>query len=454
MKTLKRCTILVLVACTLLTCLLVLSSCFCIPTDSNQHLTPPADTEQEDPGEANTEQSASDYNPAEPITPTRIISSFIDGIALIRYTRENENQYWGIVNTQGVIVHHDRSYADPINIGKGYCIMQRVDNDKSSIDLFNIEGDLTKSVDITGMEIIAYGDGLILIYKEEASMTAVEHYYGVLDYNGNWVLSMVNSSQFSTESIDFGSSNRAEYVGQGNFLIKGSYSYYQNYAILNANTGNHFILRDPTTDFYFNENGIAQTLSNWAINDDEPLYGLLNADGSVFPFTDNEHIYHKLGVNSNHLFYSPENDKSSIYIYDIVTSETNPKSYNVSPATIKEVSFEGDNCIVLIEGVDGNTYFSVIDHAGNELIAPTKGYNLYADNSCIVFNGEKEGFTIYHKNGSIKQIKKQASIGFIDFIYDFNDGIIITYIADRSYYIAQSYHFFDASGQKIEIREK
>ena len=140
---------------------------------------------------------------------------FQDGFAFIAWEQGKE-EYGAMIDVNGNIIYQTTGASglrvrDWRHLGNGAAAIEFKDGVDTVFAIINSKGELIKSSKDGDFDrILATGDGMALVYKEKASVVSIEHLYGTLDVDGNWIHSLTKGSDDSYSAI---------YGGEGMFWI-------------------------------------------------------------------------------------------------------------------------------------------------------------------------------------------------------------------------------------------
>ena len=345
---------------------------------------------------------------------------FVDGVSKISY-EVNNVEYSGIVNGEGQIIYLTDKSVHFDFIGKGATIVREQDKETYSfvpVCIVNDNGETVATFD-KGVEIVAYGDGLALIYQRKDNVAAIEHLYGIMDYTGKWIQPMTDMGTGSPYEEEH------YYAGDGIFAIVAWNGYYHNdYVFWNSNSGNMFYLSGlESTPKFKNEvafvygtyySKIINPLDMSNLNTDEqgvetPEYFLLYSNGTFKEFDMKKKEFK--GSSNGYIYYTVEENENAIYIVDASSSNLNTVTYNKYPVhMINSIDFVDDYGLVTIHGANGNLYFTLIDKNGKQQFEPieTRSYThwsgthsiLYSENT-VIFKNADEKYCIANASGDV-----------------------------------------------------
>lgn len=345
-------------------------------------------------------------------------NDFSDGTAWIKYQDENKTSYFALIDTTGNMLYNQsfdngtvKLYA--IDNGIGYFTY----GDEYS--LINSNGKIVASSSGGGFDsILAYGNGVALVYKNESNVNESKHLYAVINSSGKFVV----------EYNDWGiEPDEITHIGDGLFIRKMQSKHFM---IYNSNTNQKFYV-------YF-DGGISKLkYINGKIYIGKPDSGFADFYNCYvykeYPFTGNferlsscfsidmlgniqkmdDFVYETDGI----LVCYPENGDGNYTITDTTTNQTfeitkykSSQIANVNRKThYSEIKFNGDYGVIYIYGKDGKQYFSLINRKGEFQFEPIVCYNAsgltngganYSD-GIVVYQTEDNLFNIINEKGEI-----------------------------------------------------
>lgn len=330
----------------------------------------------------------------------------------------NDKTYSGIINSKGEIIYYsEESRINWTSIGNGAGFVTTYTGDDTEIyDLFNEYGHKTFTADGDVFDsIIGYGDGLVLVYKNTSSITNEEHSYGILDSNGNWIKPLTVGP---TIPLKYPSGTLTyKYYGDGVFISCSSNTY------ILFNTRTNLVLKLIGCTVFSDElvNGVIYAKANsggsvyYSYNTPDEYsivlrdWFALHSDGRVEQLSEFKRAYNNLLINTTGEY---------MRILDRVSNvET---EYTVFPSEmISFVEFDGDFGLVILNGADGKTYFTVIDKECNQKVAPIVCSSATISDGRIVYKNSDNIYEVIDVNGTEIVSKNQ---GFT-YISDYRGGM-------------------------------
>lgn len=348
----------------------------------------------------------------------------------------NGKTYSGVINSKGEIIYYsEESYINWTSIGNGAgFITTYTDNDKKIYTLFNENGYKTIMVDGDVFDtIIGYGDGLILVYKNTSTITTEEHSYGVLDCNGTWIKQLTAGTKLPNP--DAWNWDTFKYIGEGVFMSYNYYGYDDHYILYNSNTNKSYfidscsiysdsfsngVIYGKNTGWGFNGGSISD-YANQSEDIDMPSYFALRPDGTFDEVSEFTSVYHDLLINKN-----------GEYIRILDKTKNIEKEWTAfSAEMISSVQFDGDFGLVILNGADGKTYFTVIDKECNQKVAPTVCSSAAISDGRIVYKNSDNIYEVIDVNGTTIISRNE---GFTN-ISNFSGGIAKAENSDGECYI-------------------
>lgn len=364
------------------------------------------------------------------------INSVYNGNATIKF-KMNDKSYSGVINSKGEIIYYsETAYIDwtPVGNGAGF-VTTYTGNDKNEYTLFNEDGQRTITVDGDIFDtIIGYGDGLILVYKNTSTIALEEYSYGVLDCNGNWIKPLTAGTQLPNPS-SWGW-EPFKHFGDGVFITYDYYGYNHHYIMYNTNTNRSYSLDECIIESNKFLNGViyarvestgwddARLYSPYGSCDnsvDLPNYFALRADGTFEELSEFTDSCGNLLINTN-----------DEYMHILDRTNNTDEVYNVFPSDmIASVQFEEDFGLILLNGADGKTYFTVIDKNCNQKFEPVSCQKAAISNGRIVYQNYDNTYEVVDTNGNIIVSKSQG----YTYIDPYNNGIAVAENSNGQCYI-------------------
>ena len=362
----------------------------------------------------------------------------------VKYSKDGKS-YYGIVNSKGEIVHVSEEYTDHYLLGNDSFLLIEEDGNTKSYTLLNSNGKTSATFNSTAFDdILGYGGGLLLVYKNTSTIAKEEHSYGVLDASGNWVAPLTAGRKLPLPSGGYGL-GMYEYYGNGIFVAT-EHGGYSNYSILfNMYTFETFKLEDcyirsdsfvdgaiyvNNKNCYFNNSELCSP-HDCSYNERVSLPGnfVFYSDGTYEAIEDFNTASGHLLINTTGQYVKIINKKDN--------TEKEFKNYPMS--MISSVKFDGDFGVITINGVDGKTYLTVIDKDCNELIDPIVGTNAEISENRIVYKNKDNIYEVIDTNGKVIVSKDMNC----EFITTYQNGYALAEIDDVRYLIGYDGQLFN-----------
>ena len=397
------------------------------------------------------------------VAPTQY-DKLVDGVGGISYI-EGGVKYFGIINTNGEIIYSTDKSVTFTAIGKGATVVHS--NSGVPTDIIDNNGKVVATFELEDeMQLLAYGDGLALIYFVKDNISTVEHLYGVIDFSGKWVYSLTNLGCSPFSSWEYN-----HYAGDGVFAIMtgrwGAGSGGDDFIFLNSNTGDTFFVSRLDTELFQFANGVTFASSNTGsfgaiysdlvnpypkTNESEeielPKYFLLYSDGTYKEYDMEGKNFG--GYSNGYLWYTIPDDKTNVYIEDITSSTNNIFTYSEYPTSaVRSISFNGDYGLVTLRS--NGLYFTLIDKNGNQQFDPieTTSYNSVSGNHWVVFSND----TIVYSNADKKYCiaNKNGEVMVTDYytIGAFANGVATALIYDGKWGSEQVWLYINTNGEQV-----
>ena len=369
---------------------------------------------------------------------------FLDDRAWLQYyeCKENEgiyNYYYGFIDTQGNVLYSlvDNELTEYYNIGKGAGLI------KSSSEIILVDRNGDVGIRLNGdVDVKAVGGGYALLYQNKSTITTIEHLYGVVNYDGDWVMSLTNLN--ANDVWD-----NMVHIGDGMFAPQ-----YRNdltYQIYDAETKNTISISNMYTDCDLEfENGISY-VSMEKIKYAKSAIIASDAHAEMIETT-SDFILHKDGSITEiptPLWYSSGKavvqNGEYLKIIDCTKANFVEVEFTKYPASmIEDIIFEGDYGLIQIRGLDEKVYVSMIDTQGQELCDPIEGKyiddcSLTPSGYIIYYSGENYIYKVIDKTGIVRDITIPGSVAF-------NGNIGAAQIGDWYNY---EYYYINPTGEKL-----
>lgn len=351
------------------------------------------------------------------------VTFFVDG-----------TEYRGIANRKGEIFFsveaegHSLEWRD-IGTGAGFIDLSLSRGFKEEYGdlkylLFDAKGNRIELPEEMFDEIIGWGDGWMLVYKDTSTITEESHSYGVIDARGNWVVPLKEGDlyPFHSEVIGFDVFFYA-HIKDGWFWLPGEKIFY------NSRTGEKF---SASYDFKCIDivDGVFYGRHGYLTKSDGenvylPDYFALHSDGSF------EEIDFTVGDMYGDYFVGRSGD--SMQYWEIMNRTT--KEISVLEEYQRQfVTFAGaygDRLAINIHGMDGKYYYTVIDSSGNQLFAPKLGAVMEVYEDRIIYSdaegrchvGDFEGNLLASFDEQYTYVSNfKDGVGVAETDFDANDG--------------------------------
>lgn len=314
-------------------------------------------------------------------------SEFTDGISSVTYTI-NDVEYFGLINSQGQVVYSiemaENEEIGSTAIGKGSAIIFRYDCETQkyiSNYMVNNTGEIVATFD-TETKIVAYGDGLVLLYQRKETIVEIEHRYGIMDSAGAWIQPMVNLGVECDGGYSY-------YAGDGMLAIgtRKSLGRYE-FIFWNAHDGNHFLVTGLYDKPIFTD-GVALAYRTYWSQIVNPFYASDLYNDENWEDTPEQFLLYKdgtyqtvdlsgkeiKGVSNGYCYYTTWDD-TALHIVDIQSLDQDFLVYKDYPADmIQSIKVIGDRILVIIQGANSHIYFTLIDKTGKQQFEPIETQN-------------------------------------------------------------------------------
>ncbi|MBQ8230080.1 MAG: hypothetical protein IJZ32_05250 [Clostridia bacterium] len=313
--------------------------------------------------------------------------NFIDSRAWVKYNAGKYNEYLGFIDTTGKILYSETlENQKTYNIGKGSGLIVTEETCK----LINAKGEIVLTID-EKTEIKAYGGGYAWVYQNKSTITDLEHLYGVIDYQGNWVKPLVNLEEDDLY-------DKIKHIGNGfvgeigrKDIVYPIYKGDNSIAItLNGvfsdwhaefSNGMAFIPLSCHVRFASMKNGISITVTKRNEDGESVTEVYENIKDNCIIYEDGRVV--NIGFSVAQLDYDwafydgkvvTRENEQYLGITDYTQTTPITTQFTAYPASrIEDFTFNGDYGLVQIRGLDEEKYVTMIDTQGNELIEPIKG---------------------------------------------------------------------------------
>ncbi len=365
-----------------------------------------------------------------------------DDVAKIQYIKDSVG-YYGFVNSNGQIFYSDSiDYAwTSTGNGTGYL------DHNGFITILTTQGEVIGTSETFGFDIIiGSGDGLLLVYKDNSTISEEKHCYGVIDAtDGSWVQPLRPYKHLGDSWNDY------RYLGNGVFY-KDEYVYYDSKT--NQAWETYEVVR--LDEIMTTGEGYGRTSSTWI-----PIPKIWNYGEEeeymdlpyFFKYEDNQFVE----VSEEEYYRNSAEiriDTSGEYlkIYGPYENVSEYKDFPINMLSTSDIGVIGEYIFVPINGKDGKQYFTMIDTLGVQQFDPIAYYVDYWSDTIEFFNekiayipaGEENREMIDFKGNVIISVDKQYK-----YIYYRGAGIFAA--CDR---YGRSYTYYDINGKDLQIKIK
>ena len=324
---------------------------------------------------------------------------FSDGIAWVEFYNPNtESECKGLLHTSGEIFALEEELqgyrvGTPFSGGYAYVL---IDNGFCILDQY---GNITTeqiAEDGSTYRIIAGGDGVYLVYQEIRTMTVNEDRYGIIRYDGEWLVELSTESPLGIGYADR-TYNPIEFYYLGNHIFaadeNGFSSDQSRKLFYDADTNELCNVKGPITFLDSNDepiapmNGLVPNINyrysgfdtGYAVYfvdvvNDEAVRTVKGFEYMIF----SEDVFFgsewDAGYATDGAFYDTEGNKIiDLSKYELVVHDV-PGYYE----------FHDGIAVIMIRGADGENYIGYIDMNGEFLFEPYKlenfnGYKRYSE---------------------------------------------------------------------------
>lgn len=331
--------------------------------------------------------------------------------------------YYGRVNSKGQIVYYtDNSLVAGTYAGNGACCFFSETGDKSIITLVSEDGQQFELDGNTIDDVIGYGDGLILVYKNNSTIDAVEHTYGVLDCNtGEWVTPLTVGRELYTGW------GKYQHIGEGIFVMATYTGGREQFYLFNSYTNEVFKFDYCSLASDIVKNGViwvkadnkwdspelyTPDVSNYKSDNATimPSYFIFFPDGTyqeVATIAATKAPYGSLYIDTT---------GENMCIKDVFSDFE--KEYTAFPSSrITSVQFDGEYVLMFLSGADKKKYFTVIDKDCNTKIEPTVCQEATLSEGMIVYKNGDGIYEVQDVNGN-KLVSEEQGYTYISAYLD------------------------------------
>lgn len=365
---------------------------------------------------------------------------FVDGLAKITYEQDGQ-EFWGLINTDGEVIYsQEGTWNEWHHMGNGAGWISDYDykTDTSEYQIINAQGEiLATNVNGEFDRLIYAENGLAWVYKYQSGINGAKAFYGVIGSNGEWVAPMTETD-FSYQS---GGSTETYMLGE-DYFVNYYYSWGDNYIVYNYKTGVTYEIesghiKGEIDGLIYGRGG--EISYNNEDSDDLPDYYCLKPDGTV------EELSEFTSVTGDWLVLDEDSSSSNVVLRNVKTKEVFEYTAYDSHRVLEIISVES-GFLVLIEGLDGNRYFTLLDEDGNQRFEPIRlkykygsgdfVYIVYTDNMLVYLT--KDGWDSTHYRYAVANAQGEVvvpeSAGYC-YIGAFSDGLAVAQIGETEEWV-------------------
>lgn len=359
------------------------------------------------------------------------LDRFFDGRAVVEFKRNGTYMY-GVIDTTGKLIYASQAKWTHIGKGAGY-----TQDSNANINIVNAKGEVTaSSKDGLFDSVLAYGDGMVLVYRYVSNVSSQSWLCGVLDSQGEWVFPM--SNMFRRIHPDY-----VRYLGSGVFALGYDYE-----------TGYLWSCNDQTQTMYSGEAVRLNFIDGVAYSNRELS---LHIDGNFEKLPDNyalksDGTFEALSIDLSegeldHGYFIFERG-GYVGIQNLATGKTIPfREYSADMVEEIVVNDASGVFLIRLEGVDGNDYFTMINESGKMLFEPIR-YIRYSNRTIYFSEGmiccnlsTSGGMSVVDKTGKVVVSADEEYTQ----IYGFCNGIALVRKGEWD----PNYKFIDKTGKTI-----
>ena len=337
------------------------------------------------------------------------VRNFSNGYAWVKISGSGS---WSLIDTSGKVIY--TSTGEPHDMSKDACYVEEyAGDDKNGESIYNYkiinkEGKVVaSSADGKFDEILAAGDNLFFVHKYESGIDVSGHFCGTINEKGEFV-NKLRECPFGDEP----SEEYAKYIGGKAFR-----------------PGFNAIIYMSSIDTYIS-GGIATSNNPANIGDTLYIYNynhVIQAEGSDTQYYDS-HGYKYVAISPdgkiekapefdaviNGMLVRKDYDNQSLSLTDPATGKTSV----FSKYDVYEFYRADNNFLLVLNGKDGNKYFTVIDKNCNMLFEPVMGTGAEANDNRLVLSTHEGYYSVLDYTGKVI-----IPAGTYSYIGSFNSGI-------------------------------
>ena len=328
-----------------------------------------------------------------------------DGLFEVEFAKEDRT-YCGIADDKGQIFYYTENYKtgkfwgiDYKSMGENAIYISETIDDKEVYTVINSDGGKKTFTEDDFDKILGAGGGYILVYKNTGDISKEEHSYGLINSDGEWEKELTPGVQLPEKFFAY--NEPYDYLGNKVFAQIDQYNRIN--AVFDCDKNSSIGFRNCVIKSKGEYNGkFIVNFKNMGCY--STPYGSEEKDGDGSYLFSTDGSYEKLP------YILSASDKIAVYEksgkLQIMDLETNKVSqYNDFPIShIKNISFKGEYGLIVIYGLDGKYYFTVVDSKGEQQFEP----RLCSDMKQVKFYGDR---TVYKaENNFYEMIDNKGNV--------------------------------------------
>ncbi len=323
----------------------------------------------------------------------------MQGFAEVSFVMD-KNKYGGIINSEGEIIYFEEGSRYSVfwnPIGKNVLYIKKGDE----YILMNHNGTIISTFTKNDFDdVVACGNGELLVYKNQGTAMVENHTYGVINYKGEWEKPLMKQNKLHNYGEKFLS------LGNGIFTVSDYFANDDYHVIYNTQINKVFLIRGGKIFGDNASNGIIYGSYGKEIGEhgtkrqfagkttDLPKYYKLNIDGSI----DSIQSFNNASAGIL-LDYSDE--------YLKIINSKNVYNTNLNTSQIYSCHMSNGYTALNFFGADGRYYITAIDSLGKQMFEPKVCDNLSVwdtdaltfSNNIIIYRAENGYYEAIDING-------------------------------------------------------
>ena len=319
------------------------------------------------------------------------------------------SESWSLIDTSGKVIYTSTTSHDELHdMSNDACYIKARDDDYNYIyKIINKEGKVVaSSADGKFDEILAAGDNLFFVHKYESGIDVSGHFCGTINEKGEFVNKLRECPEPSEKYATY-IGGKAFKPGVNALIYMSSIDTYISGGIATSNNPANI----GDTLYIYNYNHVIQAEgSDTQYNDSHGYkYVAISPDGKIEKAPEFDAVINGMLV---------KRDINNSQFYISLTDPATGKTSVFSKYDVYEFYRADNNFLLVLNGKDGNKYFTVIDKNCNMLFEPVMGTGAEASDNRLVLSTHEGYYSVLDYTGKVI-----IPAGTYSYIGSFNSGI-------------------------------